>query len=55
MQIRFKGLHRQINDKNIKIILCTQITKLELRESDVSPCEQYSLREMAKTKMKFEN
>jgi hypothetical protein len=24
--------------------------KLELRESDVSPCEQYSLGEMARTK-----
>jgi hypothetical protein len=28
--------------------------KLEL-ESDVSPCEQYSLREMARTKIKYEN
>jgi hypothetical protein len=29
--------------------------QLELRESDVSPCEQYSLGEMARTKMIFEN
>jgi hypothetical protein len=28
--------------------------KLELRESDVSPCEQCSLGEMARTKMKYE-
>jgi hypothetical protein len=30
-------------------------TTLELRESDVSPCEQYSLGEMAGPKMKYEN
>jgi hypothetical protein len=30
------------------------IIKLELRESDVSPCEQCSLGEMARTKMKYE-
>jgi hypothetical protein len=29
--------------------------QLELPESDVSPCEQYSLGEMARTKMKYEN
>jgi hypothetical protein len=29
--------------------------KLELRKSDVSPCERYSLGEMARTKMKYEN
>jgi hypothetical protein len=29
--------------------------ELELRESDVSPCEQYSLGETARTKMKYEN
>jgi hypothetical protein len=29
--------------------------KLELRESDVLPCEQYSLGEMARTKMKYKN
>jgi hypothetical protein len=34
---------------------CSSLLKLELRESDVSPCEQYSLREMARTKMKYEN
>jgi hypothetical protein len=28
---------------------------IELRESDVSPCEQYSLGEMARKKMKYEN
>jgi hypothetical protein len=28
--------------------------RLELRESDVSPCEQYSLGEMARTKMKYD-
>jgi hypothetical protein len=29
--------------------------KLELPKSDVSPCEQYSLGEIARTKMKYEN
>jgi hypothetical protein len=29
--------------------------QLELRELDVSPCEQYSLGEMARKKMKYEN
>jgi hypothetical protein len=29
--------------------------QLELRESYVSPCEPYSLGEMARTKMKYEN
>jgi hypothetical protein len=29
--------------------------ELELRESDVSPCEQNSLGEMARKKMKYEN
>jgi hypothetical protein len=33
----------------------TAMTKLELRESDVSPCEQCSLGEIARTKMKNEN
>jgi hypothetical protein len=31
------------------------VEQLELRKSDVSPCEQNSLGEMARTKMKFEN
>jgi hypothetical protein len=38
-----------------KDTLIYYILKLELRESDVSPCEQYSLGEMARSKMKYEN
>jgi hypothetical protein len=36
---------------------CSSLLKLEPREWDVSPCEQYSLGEMrlARTKMKYEN
>jgi hypothetical protein len=41
-------VNRIVVDSNMKI-------QLELRESDVSPCEQYRLREMAWTKMKYEN
>jgi hypothetical protein len=33
----------------------SRFLKLELRESDVSPFEQYSLGEMARIKMKYEN
>jgi hypothetical protein len=34
---------------------CSSLLKLELRKWDVSPCEQYSLGKMARTKMKYEN
>jgi hypothetical protein len=32
-----------------------EFSKLEFRESDVSLCEQYSLGEMARTKIIYEN